>query len=368
MDYAAQTLIYHSNMNHKFNEILFEQMELESQYILESLGMVEVVTEAPVTDPQGNKANFFARLIEFLKTVFKTFVNKIKQLVANDKTWLQKNYTLFDDINTDGLEINIIPFWNVPVNQIDSLSGRVFSAVRGMTNDPSKVDKFDNIEELKNQAFKQYLDENGNMVNGLKNYFRTGKAAGPLQQVKLGGSELKTKILQEMRTYCKDYESKILPMVQKQINESEKDIQLIERNLKNRRPAKEQFCLIENMLLSQTELGYTILQEADGQQDTNQVDRTVTKPTKVTMTDHGDAKTAEKNDTYETLSTKELTMLKNLAQINQWVVTSVMTVCEERYHAYMTVMRQVLKARGVKKKSENDASDASQVNVKDTKK
>ena len=379
MDYTSPTLRFNSQMNFAFNEILFEQMERESSLVIESMNAGYALLEA--VDPNQNKQNFFAKLIEFIKRVFQSFTEKVRELFQNHKAWLDANYAKLEDIDYGGLEAEIVPFWNQPIAELRTKADTIAGQVRKVLNDPNSHERYKDFESLKTGVFKQYLDENGDLANGLKNYFRMGKPTGPLTPERLTNETLRKMVLTEFRVYCLNYDKEIVPIIRKQVSDSEKDLNMVNRIL-SRKPANEQFLLIENALYSESELAVypkEPVYEADNEDPKENTNQTNTKnnqqkqqqphrPSKVTVTDHGNAETANKSETMNEMSSSELTFMKNVAQARNLIITSLMTVCEERYNAYINVLRQVVRARAPKKepkaKTSGSAVAADNVNVK----
>lgn len=364
MDYTIQALSFNSMMNQEFNQILIEQMEAEYTLILKSLNMMQPVTEAPGDqEAQVKKEGFFDKMMAFLNNIIQVFIRKVRQLVSNDKKWLQQHYNEFQNLDYEGLEVNLIPFWNIEVTSLKNLLIQIMGKTRRILNATDET-KYKDMKTIQSEIFSDMLDENGNLVNGLKNYFRSGNPVGPLKQVSLRNETIKKQITTEMLTFCRDYESKILPAVQSEVNTVKKDLEMIKRKVRQRKATKESFLVIENAYISQTDIGvlYHPVTEAEAPKVTdnrNQSEQTQNQSgsgaatgnqVRASVKDHGSAQRAQKSAGMDELNNDELIIMKNVAQIHLWAVTSMMTAMEERYHAYMTVMRQVIKARGKKGK------------------
>lgn len=357
MDYVNRTIHFQIQSNQIFNEIIFEQMERESEMILESLDAMNYVLEA--TDPKGQKQNFFKKIIEFLRRIFGVFLNKAKALVQNDKGWLDENFKRFDRIDYGGLEIEMIPFWNMNESKVASELQRVQNNVSRMLTNASATGKFSNIDALKQEVFGTYLDVNGDLANGAKNFFRTGNAKNTAVAVKLTDRQLRTQALNEFRIFSRNYDKKTTATIKTAIDSAASSLERINNSVQ-RQTTTEAFCLIENAFYGETELSYHThpLLEADqpaanttsnppsnnNNANANKEDNKVS--TSVKVTDHGSKAGAQEQRKLDDMSVDQLNVRRSLVQFQQVFITAAMTVMEERYHAYMNALREILKARG----------------------
>jgi hypothetical protein len=354
MDYCFETLNFHHEMTRELNDVMFVQMEKESEFIISSLENMMVVVNEAVQDSQ-KKRNIFQRIIEFIKRIFQTFMNKVKSLFTTNKKWLEENASKLEKLNYDGLEVTIVPFWtynDIKAKEVDNITK---NTIRALINNPGEAEKYKDLEDMKQKLFNKYLDENGDLANGLKNFYRTGNSKS-VKPVTLKNNELKNKIIQDFIPYCNNYQART-KVINDLIREVENEIKLVE-NMINKKSVNEAYCLIEECYLNETELVYCanyIVTEAENrpakeenkpsQQNSNQ-DKT--SPTKVEVKDFGNKETLERKDEYDKMNSKELTLLKNLLQIKQTNIAALMTVMEERYSVYIKTMKQILSARNNK--------------------
>lgn len=351
MDYCLETLNFHYEMTRQLNDVMFEQMEKESEFIISSLENMMIVVNEAVQDPQKKK-NIFTRIIEFIKRIFRAFTEKAKSLFNTNKKWLEENAPKLKKLNYDGLELTIVPFWLFNVNkakEIDNISANVFRKLR---NDPSEAEKYKDLDDMKQKLFNKFSDENGDLTNGLKNLFRTGNPK-TVKPVTLKNKELKNKVINEFIPYCMNYLSGP-KFVSDQIKKMENEIKLVE-NIMDKKSINESYCLIEDCYFSETELVYCgnyIVTEAENQsteqnkpnqQTTNQNNNP--SPTKVEVKDYGDKYAIKRKNEYEKFNSKQLTAIKNLLQIQQTIIAAAMTVMEEKYTVYMKSMKQILSVR-----------------------
>jgi len=371
-DYCLETLNFHLNINREFNKVLFEQMERESAFIIGCMESMEIVLE----EVQGTEAKrgIFQKIIGFLKYIYKLFTDKTQAMIERNKEWLDANASKLDSIDYKGLQIEMIPFWTMGMGKIQSDSQRIQTKILTTLRNSRQVAKYKDMETVKKELFGEYLDENGDLTNGLKNYMRVGNAKGPLKPVILRDNQLKEMVTKEFRKYCSDYGTVVLPFVRKLLDEAQRQLTMIEKTLAARQQAtKESFCLIENAFYSDTDAGYfmnEIVLEAEQTTQNNQTTQATTSannkkvsPTKVQVTDTSQKNTNADQDALNRLSSDQLIFFKNVAQISQISATSLMTALEERYTAYMAAMKQIVSARG--KTTESGDTTTQKPSIKD---
>jgi hypothetical protein len=224
---------------------------------------------------------------------------------------------------------------------------------------------------------KEYLDENGELAAGFKNFIRTGNAKGPIKTVKLAGDALKQKVLNEFSVFCKNYNTTTVSTLKKGVDEVDHLARLIENEINKRglKPTAESFCSIEGMSYNQTDLAYCenfIVLEAEQPADQKKeeapkennegnktADKKEVKPGKAQLTDHGDANKAAAAKEVEASDDDSLIANKNCLSVLQTFAAAQMTVHEEAFHAYMDAMKQIIQARG-KSIKEDNKKDADQ--------
>lgn len=350
MDYCLETLNFHHEMTRQLNDILFEQMERESEFIISSLENMMIVVNEAVQDNQ-KKRSIFQRIIDFIKRIFQTFTDKVKSLFTTNKKWLEENVSKLEKLDYDGLEVTIVPFWTYNDSKAKEVDNITKNAIRALVNNPGEADKYKDLEDMKQKLFNKYLDENGDLANGLKNFYRTGNSK-TVKPVTLKNNDLKNKIIQDFIPYCNNYQART-KVISDLIREVENEIKLVE-NMINKKSVNEAFCLVEDCYLHETELSYCpnyIVTEAENQQSKEdkpaeqKSNENKTSPTKVEVKDFGNKETLARKDEYDKMNSKQLTMVKNLLQIKQTNIAALMTVMEERYSVYIKTMKQILSTR-----------------------
>jgi len=365
-DYTIPTLEFHLRLNTSMHEILFEQMEAESEFILSCLENMQIVTEAEVQDKKS-KQGIFQRIINFIKKLFTSFADKAKLIEQANRKWMDENLAKLDNINFDGLEIEMVPFWIM--NSAGSKRGREEGTkIANSLGSAMKKGKYKDMDLLKKDYLSNYMKE-GDFTAGIKNYLRYGSANGD-KPVKLVGRDLKKKVLGEMRPYCDKYKNEAAEAIKGMSEAINKIASAVDKEVDRRelKPTSESFCMIEGMPYNKTELIYCenfIVMEADEgkKEDTTGklVDNTSNKEveerkaaTDVGIRDHGSKQAAKLVGNAEKANDDVLIATKNALQIMQTIAAAQMTVAEEAYHAYLSAIKQIVSARGPKSSSEEN--------------
>lgn len=360
-NYVKEALQLNLLFSSDFSSILFEQMERESTAILASLEVNEIVFEAQAVQ---TKKGIFQRIVSFIKQLFTMFTDKTKAMVMKNNAWLANEGTRLDKLNYEGLQIEMVPFWTMTIEKIQSDCNKLGNTVLDALKNSSRHKHLKDMDAVKKQLFPQYLDAEGDIAGGFKNYLRTGNAKIASKPVVLRDKALKDMVIKEFRPYCTNYEKTVLPFVKKATDDAQRQLTMIENTLVAKKVAAESFCFIEDMPYNKTELIYCenfIVLEAEQppqnnndqqqnkpdnkQANTTQNDQPKPSATKVNVTDHGNNANAKMQDDLNTMSVDQLTIIRNIAQIDQIIISSIMTVMEERYTAYMNAMRQIYSAR-----------------------
>lgn len=364
-DYCGESLSFQMNLNREFNHNLFTRMVEESAFILGCIETAQIILEeTQPSTPTPQKKSLFQKIIGFLKHVYKLFVDKTQAILERDKEWLAENSSKLESIDYSGLQIEMIPFWSMGFGKVQSDSAKIQNKIITTLRNPKQVEKLKDMETVKKELFGEYLDENGDLTNGLKNYMRTGNAKGPLKPAILRDNQLKDMVTKEFRSFCASYANTVLPFVKRMLEDAQRQLTMIEKSLAAKMPTKENFYLIENAFHSETELSYIVndvlLEAEQPPQDakptnSDKVDgKTKTSPTRVRVTDTGSKQRADEQEAMDNLSSDQLMFFKNVAQITHISSTALMTAMEERYNAYMNAMRQIISARA---KGDKDTQD-----------
>lgn len=340
MDYTLEALEFQVESNRQFNEALLLEMQQESDFILSCMESLSIVAEA-TNDPK-KKQNIFKRIMEFLKKVLETFTQKAKTLVGGNKEWLNQNLPKLSKIDYSAIEISMVPFWNFKTSRMESeanlISNLIFNQMKS-----SSAQKYTKMEDVKQKVFNKYLDENGDLAGGFKNFYRTGKATGPVKSVTLKGGQLKSVMTSEFASFVKNYETTVVPFLKNVSNRIDREFNVIDRKIEKVEQEKlkgttESYFLIESAHFDQSSIAYLPVMEADN-------DDKKQSPTKVEVVNHGTKEDMAKKEVVDGMTADELAYAKNLAHVAQTSIAALMTVFEERYNAYMNAIKAVLREK-----------------------
>jgi len=352
MDYCLETSIFHLEINKEFFSTILERMEEESKFINDSINNNFILLEAD--DNTNKNQGIWESIKAFFKRIFGMFSEKTKTLFDSNKKWMDDNFNKLDKINYDKLKISMLPFWLMSVDRIKNVVNRIQEIANNELNNPKNLEKFKDIEDMKSNLFRNYLNEDNDLTLGFKNKFRVNNPKGPIKVEELEGAELKSKAV-EFKNYCYNYGKDILPVVQAWISKAEQSLNRVEKVLKE----SADFCLIENTLYCNTDLvhcsNFEVVFEADDSQNDNKKKDekkpgdASTKPTEVSVVNKDnkeDVNAQEENKKYSNLNSTQLNMYKNIVQIIQLSITSAMTVLEERFRAYLNALKSIVAEGG----------------------
>jgi hypothetical protein len=363
MNYSTQTLDFQLGIEKEFNEVILKQMLTESLYMRTTLENMVILTEAVSPESAEAKKGIFIRIKEFIMKIFRLFTEKIKVLSQSNKEWLETNKDNFNKLNYSGLQLEILPFWNVDFkSRLNDVKNEI-DKLMNTSNSSGMKEEYKDIDAVKKSLFKLHLDEDGDLANGAKNYFRVGKSDNKsVRPTSLAADELKKRIIEDFHPYCLNYSTATYTQVKALMDSVSKQLDFISNSLgakQSAEPAKESFCIIENALFSDTNLMYAtnlVVLEAElpasdatkvKTETTTPVNNASTKvsPTKVTLQNNANDNSTKMNNNVTKMSTDDTIILKNIAQCVQTLAAAALTVAEERYTAFINAMRQTLAAR-----------------------
>lgn len=367
MDYCSEVTKSFIFTDALLHSAILEQMEAESDLIRACLEGLDILTEADENDTaQAKTRSVWEKIKEFFKQLFSIFTDKTKQLFATNKKWMDANFNKLDKIDYSKVSIEMIPYWNVDLNKAKSEILSISKTFANLGKTEENLKKYSDFNTLKNEVLKNYLDENGDLTNGLKNFYRVGNAKGPLKAETVSGRRL-AELVKEMKAFCFTYDKNVLPMLNSCRASIEQEIQRIEAATKT---VTEGFCLVENAYYRDTDLkyipGYQVLFEAEqsannqqqnqnNQQQTNQQQSTnprqvsvkvsgnVNKGQQTTQNNQGQNQDDNKYKNYNAL---QLKFLNNIAKVSETNISACMTAMEDRFAAYMVAMKQLVAQAG----------------------
>lgn len=369
-DYSKNIEYDYLVLESDLNELLLEQMALESEFIRNSCG-ANIILEADANEVEKKKdekqKTLFERIKAFFERVLEMFKERTNELSKRDKPFIDSlgNGEKFDDIDFGPLKIEMTPYWTgCDLKEMDAILSKI-RALIDINKIPSNGDMSTNSIISSNQELSQFISDDTAFVNGIQKYFKVKKSS--TKPVLIQGDDFKKLCKDDFLTYVKDYHGEAIKNMQNNknaiVNASNK-IQNMIKNKQSKEAASESFCVIENSLYIDTDLKYCINSNAVFEAETTTNDNDKKEEEK----DHLEFINEEKdkntgNDIvrkFKDSSDTELEYAKNILQINEIALTSAMTVAQNKYNMYMKAIRGVINADKANSKGRsNDNEDTS---------
>lgn len=354
MNYDEETLI----------DILLEMDDETNKFFDDNIVMEARVNSTP-TAARGKQAGLVGMLIQFFKKIFDKFHLNTKSLIEKNNAWLKSAQGRLDSIKTGGLQLSLDMNYlksqdNVRKFTNGSLYGKLTDKNMYANEDLIKrVFKIDTPEELtmtkfiQNPMFGVYVSKNnnGSLAEGSKQYFRYGNAGYTQNPKQLNAGEMNL-VAREAIKYCLNYEplSRELIRMQSKIQEL---LQYIENNIGKG--------VTESVIMSLTEsyAEFFALMEADNnnqsqkpQFDTgSSIGKEDPRYKREAGADRNfedeQRESKQQEDKYGKYSQLQLKYTKLAMQCLQILISSALTVSEERYITYMKILRYLMKDKSV---------------------
>lgn len=325
------------------NNCILARMESESDMIIACFEMTGIIPEIETVLEANNTGNksFLVKIREFFKNIFNVFMNKAKELFSRNDAWINENKEKLLKMNLDGFKISTIPYWNTSFNDIKSFFNEtlnsLFSNIRNILNRIKiNVDaKRNNGEKMKFEPLNKFKPKEGSITDGYKNYLRHGSIEPP-KHVEISGSKLKS-VVKDAVEYCSTYNKTIVPYLKSQLSHIDSEIRAIESKISS---IKESTIFIEDAHICESELsflpGFEVIREVE-EKKSNVV---ITKPENDDKNNNTNTHKGEEVKTsYDNKSKAELRYIEEGLAHTKLILTSAMTVCEEKYNAYMKILR-----------------------------
>lgn len=361
MDYAFEALNFNMMVEYEETQSLVKQLSFEHSYLMNSMEAALVVMEAEGdAKPQSSdtKRNLMQKFIDFIKRMFSTFSEKMKRLANNNDVWLKNNAESLTSRNYSGVTIEMIPFWNIDIAAASNEVKRVYDTMSRIVAGGPNSDKYKDIDVMKRELFRRFLDEETSLTNGSKNYFRCGKSTNAAAKpVSVSGTQLQTHVVRDFIPYCQNYNRTTRSAIDALVKDATTKLNVINNKAKS---VTESY--LDNTIFLKEDLAFTsalFVMEAEGDE----------KPsaTKVEVIDAGgkssntnSSNSSQTSDSQKSSnsgggssSSSELSVMRNYAQCTNVLMMSALTASEERYIAYINALRQlVAKPKGENKPKE----------------
>lgn len=362
MNYIEEALIADLLSDQLYNEELLEQLDVEQDFMLSCLEN-NIILEAETPDNSNSKkGGWLSTIKETIKRVFNKFLEALAELVRNDEKWIKDNLPKIPNINFDGLSVTTLAYNTIDINKIRADLNTLQDAITQYKSSRRALNNLQTREQIENSRPFNSFNRNKNMAfaDRIKIYFKTGDGTES-KKITLSGNELKNMCVGEMSKYVAAYNTTISPAFKASYNNFTKLLDQVEKELQTVSNVKESFCVIENAYYADTELrlcsNYEAIFEAENDQsaqqqnnDAQKKEEPLNKIQNANKNDENQPKNANPvGDKIEKdANSQYYNYVKIAIQLNMVALTAAMTACEEKYRAYMSILRGVVAERGKK--------------------
>lgn len=331
-DYCVYALQENLSMTQELGLELMRQMNNEHQYIMECYE-TGVLLEAD-TSTETKKISLWERIKNFFKKIFGFFTDKAKNLIASNEKFITENKEKLLSKNCTGMRLEVVNY-----KSQDYLVRKVNEVLNELNILIKSHEK--PVEELKQELDKikaKYMDNEESLANGLKMLLRIGNPKGKLAYSVFEGSAINTKITEYIE-YCSSYKDQVARINRCRTSAEnacrQMDQTLNEKENRSEGTKESVFLILENCYSSDL-LGFSMVTEAEEQKDDE------VKPTGGSVTT-SNAEEAENDTEKETKSMAGYrTFYNELFNVMQVLITSAATISEEKYHVFISKLKQIL--------------------------
>lgn len=326
------------------------------------------------------------RIIEFFKNLYKRFVDNMQTWFQNSGKWLEARKEDFSKFDYTEMSTEMVPYWEGKLDTSFKVStNKIMDSLRFVFASASSVDDFLQIENYQQKYLKEYFDRSNDLKEGLKNYYRVNVAAGK-DRVAIKGQTLRNLV-----------NSTFIPTIlnyQKYVNDADTQLKNINNKLNataadlDRRDITTESALFQDSfentdfymheeLKAVLEAETAVANKTTKREDPNAKDSASNDNTKVEL--NRDKRSAaqkaddDDNSNFKTnvqgKNNNQVRALNNILSSQQLMVTSYLTVMEERYTVYMNALKAIWQASntvGGRNKDTNNEPDTA--NNKENKK
>ena len=343
-------------------------------------GMV-VFEDVELTDKKsnGDDKGIFTKIVEFIKKIIAKFMDTAANLFKTNKGWLEshaKDFEQFTDQQYSGIKFTIVPYWAVGKYEMPKPAIAINRRSDGLIELTGlEGDDFTDVK-LRAKMYPEIVKKsiNGDLVEGAKIYFRGGSN----NLVSVSGGDVKTKV-GEMLQYCNGY-SEVANNIRSEGDKITKEMEDTDAQVAKMIKESALFSIAEGLPVAETLFasmpwivnGQEVVHEevqpsgegndvgqGDGAQSHNQTGNSSpgsSTPATGTVTANGEPvstagmsdadkekakKEKEEKDKHNKDVQESRKRLKMFYQSKLKVYTSMLTISEERYYAYLRTLRQI---------------------------
>ena len=182
-----------SELQYKLNNYIIEYTgdEYFNDYVLESIEILKNCNS--LDDIIYLRENINESVLKATNAIKSGFGSKHDKIVARDKKWLSTNKKKILSINFDEVELEVVSDYKTTFEGLinrHNIFDKNFANSANMDDIGSKISRFE--------------DKNGNLKNGLDNYFRTGTSRREIGLRKVSGDSAREAV-ENMVAYCEAF-------------------------------------------------------------------------------------------------------------------------------------------------------------------
>lgn len=364
-------------LNESFNNIIIMKAELESVYIKESVETNHInPVELMILEEGFGDAirSFIQKIKDFFKRIFGDYEAKSKSKSQNYKL-LIKNAKEDKKNPIDILKIKITdesiespPYWKGDgkiTEAITIVSSTRDKYINGLLAGGTTREKM--LSNFKSQdkiiEFVKFYTKDGDLTEGFKNYFRVGDANGDISNVRVSGQEL-AKLFVNMHQYCDGYLTSVVNPLAQEHNKLQASLTKVENSIKRLEKTAENFSILENatyketilpfienfqfLLEAETEVKTDVEKKEDSKPADDKDNKKVEKPKVFKSEDQ--SKDKDESTSLDDLSSDQLNLIKRILDDSKLTLTTAMTIGEEKFVAYVSIITGIINAKKSKGK------------------
>lgn len=324
------------------------------------------------------KGQFITKIVQAFHSILQLFMTNAKKLRKKYRKWVVEASKHIDSVDFSKLQVNVDPAYieaSKTLNHISNTPAIKRLTDKGLYSEANRKRLFrsnsgtdmTNMETfIRTDIFKQLVGPSGSLGEGAKSYFRYGNASVTKQKPKTYTGEPLKNIVQKCSEYCIGYDK-----LTEDLNRV-KDlcVNTIKAVAERNQAVSESYIYLEESFIKDTELAllYPMLEaETDNEQKSSKPE--VHTGGNTSSNNNGQQNKPEDRDTsamksnVQSSSKEELKFIKFSAQALQMILTSALTVAEERYVTYIKILRYALKDKYKFESIKNESGDSEETKI-----
>lgn len=166
----------------------------------------------------GNTGGITSKISEFIRKTLDRFLEFNGKTSTKNSKWLAENKTELMNRSYNNVTVNILPYNNIPSNQITDEILKVQNNIKTIT--PQTLQSITSKDALYSKLFPfisgGIKEANGSLSDQFTKYYKVGN--GQLQVKPIANGELKTEITTVMIPFCEEYIGSFKDMLDKNLS------------------------------------------------------------------------------------------------------------------------------------------------------